>query len=112
MKKNMTNTGLSEKPNTHSVSNLDIEAGERIQRLSSCKQLRELVGAQLEVDDALKTIGKVSDVVSTPDEQEGWGEHIGNIASDIIIVVERLIGRVVYDELFLIYDSEQALSQK
>ena len=102
---NTTKTGLCSKLN-------DDPARSRILRLMNCKQLDSLVRAQLNVTDSFSAITNVIDVVSTPEEIDGWSEQIGRISSNVMDIVERVVGRVVYDELFLLPDCENMIETK
>ena len=102
---NTTKTALCAKVNDDPVRS-------RILRLMNCKQLNSLVKAQLNVTESFSAITDVIDVISTPEEIDGWCEQIGRISSDVMDIVERVVGRVVYDELFILPDCENMIETK
>ena len=102
---NTTKTALCAKVNADPVRS-------RILRLMNCKQLNSLVKAQLNVTESFSAITDVIDVISTPEEIDGWCEQIGRISSDVMDIVERVVGRVVYDELFILPDCENMIETK
>lgn len=102
---NTTKTALRAKVNDDPVRS-------RILRLMNCKQLDSLVKAQLDVNDSFAAITGVIDVVSPPEEIDQWCEQIGRISSNVMDIVERVVGRVVYDELFILPDCEKLIEKK